>query len=673
MPRRGKVQATGLAMLLEHAVADGLVVEAKYSAQQMKDMMAKGHAVANDNGDPSYPIGDEADLKNAIRAVGRGKGSHDKIRAHIVKRAKALGKSDLIPDNWTSSGAKESAAPATDSHTATITEAGRALVEAPGSTSGRLNIQIITPGWGSSGYYSAEVLESAATYVAFPKGTKMWLDHPTEAEAAERPSRSVKDIAAVLLEDATWNGSALVAPAHVVAPYQPLFSDKEFRESIGVSIRASAEVSEGEADGRRGVIVDRIVEGKSVDFVAAAGRGGRVLELIESAREVAEASANDTRDSLQKAIATAYNDDNHGTDKPSTWSWVRDYDPDAKVVYFDVSTDGKNATYQQSYESDAAGVASLTGERIEVVAQTRYTAVATESAAEVVEARNIGQWIESRLHLNLTQLADDMFGDGRLTREERIALSSAVGDGLTAFTKKLEGAAPALYERDLWTGPETAAASEAAAESQASSPAGEPAPEPDPAADDPAATGDEPTTTDPAAPAAAAPADAAESITTPEVDMSEDQGAGGTAAPLTSVRQIIDAELAESRKELATVRARENARRILGEALRDQWVPPATVTRITEHLMHDLPLTAANVLDEAELIKRATRELGLAEQELTEALQAAGMGRPRDLGYSSDSQIGGLAAPELDRRLEEAFTGLGLNESTAKIAAKGRG
>jgi len=63
----------------------------------------------------------------------------------------------------------------------------------------------------------------------------------------------------------------------------------------------------------------------------------------------------------------------------------------------------------------------------------------------------------------------------------------------------------------------------------------------------------------------------------------------------------------------------------------------------------------------------------LAEQELAEALQAAGMGRPRDLGYQSTSQIGGLGGAELDRRLEESFKDLGLNESTAKLAARGRG
>ncbi len=76
---------------------------------------------------------------------------------------------------------------------------------------------------------------------------------------------------------------------------------------------------------------------------------------------------------------------------------------------------------------------------------------------QAVEARNVGAWIESRLHLNLTQIGDDLYGDGRLTRPERLTLSSAVGDGLQAFTTRLEADAPQLFKRDLWDYPEPAA------------------------------------------------------------------------------------------------------------------------------------------------------------------------------------------------------------------------
>jgi len=81
-----------------------IFTRAKYSADDKKKMLAKGQAMANANGDPSYPINDQEDLEKAIKAVGRGGSDHDAIRVHIMKRAKALNLSSLIPDNWNADG-----------------------------------------------------------------------------------------------------------------------------------------------------------------------------------------------------------------------------------------------------------------------------------------------------------------------------------------------------------------------------------------------------------------------------------------------------------------------------------------------------------------------------------------------------------------------------------------
>lgn len=73
---------------------------AKYK-QEDRDRMAKsGEAMP----DGSFPVADEEDLDNAIHAVGRSGNDHDDVRKHIIKRAKALGKSDAIPDNWNADG-----------------------------------------------------------------------------------------------------------------------------------------------------------------------------------------------------------------------------------------------------------------------------------------------------------------------------------------------------------------------------------------------------------------------------------------------------------------------------------------------------------------------------------------------------------------------------------------
>lgn len=85
--------------------------KSKYNAAQMAAMLKNGEAMANANGDPSYPIADADDLEKAIHAVGRGKGDKSAIRAHIIKRAKALGKASMLPDSWTADDTGKSVTP----------------------------------------------------------------------------------------------------------------------------------------------------------------------------------------------------------------------------------------------------------------------------------------------------------------------------------------------------------------------------------------------------------------------------------------------------------------------------------------------------------------------------------------------------------------------------------
>jgi len=64
-----------------------------YSDEQRMELADKGFALS----DGSYPIKDLKDLKNAIMAYGRAK-DQSRTAKFIVKRAKALGAEDLIPD-----------------------------------------------------------------------------------------------------------------------------------------------------------------------------------------------------------------------------------------------------------------------------------------------------------------------------------------------------------------------------------------------------------------------------------------------------------------------------------------------------------------------------------------------------------------------------------------------
>jgi len=81
----------------------------KYNTADRKRMASSGEAMP----DGSYPVADSEDLDNAIHAVGRGGADHDAIRRHIISRAKALGLSSRIPDDWNADG---SIGPSADNH-----------------------------------------------------------------------------------------------------------------------------------------------------------------------------------------------------------------------------------------------------------------------------------------------------------------------------------------------------------------------------------------------------------------------------------------------------------------------------------------------------------------------------------------------------------------------------
>jgi hypothetical protein len=66
-----------------------------YSASQRRRMAANGQAMR----DGSFPIADQTDLENAIQSVGRA-ANYESARRHIIRRARALGLTDILPEEW---------------------------------------------------------------------------------------------------------------------------------------------------------------------------------------------------------------------------------------------------------------------------------------------------------------------------------------------------------------------------------------------------------------------------------------------------------------------------------------------------------------------------------------------------------------------------------------------
>lgn len=71
--------------------------EAKtFSAGERRKAKAAGQTVP---GTTSFPIQNKAQLKDAIQAYGRAK-NKAAAKAHIIRRAKALGATNLLPEGW---------------------------------------------------------------------------------------------------------------------------------------------------------------------------------------------------------------------------------------------------------------------------------------------------------------------------------------------------------------------------------------------------------------------------------------------------------------------------------------------------------------------------------------------------------------------------------------------
>ena len=318
-------------------------------------------------------------------------------------------------------------------------------IDAEAAKSGRLLIEIISPGWGSSGHYSAKVLENAVAEKVWAKGTHVYLDHPTESETYSRPARTVKDLVAKLTEDAHLDEQGrVVAQIQVFKPYRPLLTDPDFAEAVGMSIRAAAEARMGEAEGRKGQIVTRLIPDRlnSVDVVTHAGRGGRILSVLESLRTltgVSETTVSDLRAALADAINAAYGGE-------VTYVSVRDFDPDAGRVWFWYENPAGSGTYQVDYTADESGSITLTGDPIEVRAKTVYVPIATQPT----EAASTNVPAPAGQHHPPTESKEDTMPEieaGRLAQlEEAAGRVPTLTDERDQAVSRAEAAEAAHYE-----------------------------------------------------------------------------------------------------------------------------------------------------------------------------------------------------------------------------------
>lgn len=500
------------------------------------------------------------------------------------------------------------------------------VAEASKDKPGRMLVRLIKAGWSLNGnYYPAEVLERDGA-AAWPRGTQAFIDHATDEEEYDRPVGSVKNLAAVQTEDARWDeaSQSLVAWTRVFEPWRTPLMDMAKAEAeedvpvIGMSIRAYVLAEQGEREGRRGNIVTSIEEGRSVDFVTKPAAGGAILAILESVQ-----------------------------------------------------------------------------------------------AGEVVESASVGTYLESRLHLALTQYADDMYAEGHLTRAERITLSAAIGDGLQAWTARVETEAPQLFQRHRWDdAPEVQAADETRAEA-----AEPPAPLAALAVTEMANELDlidqvlqnspqQATANADGSPPTAPSTPVTEGVSTMSgtaEGTKPDQAGTKTGAPVSEeAAAIVAGQLEEFRSRansLSAALAESQSAQRTAEAQRDAAIAEARVLKGNEagRVAVDRALAdEANGVPESMYASLAPRvhaavrgNVPMTDNEVnTEALEALviasikaertyaasvlesqGVGRPSGLGFS-DPDV--MTEEAFDKDVAARFMRLGLDESTANLAAKGR-
>lgn len=436
---------------------------------------------------------------------------------------------------------------------ASAPEGAAVLTEAKGP--GRYLMTLITPGWGSSGYYSATMLEAAAKDGVWPKDTQQHIDHQTAEEREAKPEGSIGTLASVLLEAGRWDPNVIdkatgkktggvVAEAKVFTKWQgPI---KEMAEHIGISIVAPADRIVGEAEGRAGLIVEKLYPSplNRVDYVTHPGRGG-AISVIES--------------------------------------------------------------------------------------------------APVQEARNVGQWLEARMHSMFTSIADDFYGDGRLTREERITLSGGLGEALAAFTARVDADAPQLFSRDIWEEP---AAADTALETLRAAAA-------NPALDQDAAralvrealvieASPTPVTTDPGQ----ASNNSQEGTNMAEVLIESErlnlleESHGRVATLITERDTAIANETAANRRTAvaeSTVRARDFSRQLVRDA--NAELSESVVSRIVGAATVEIPLTDDLRLDTDALTESVTAARIAEETYIATVAQENGLGAVRGVGATEASKV----------------------------------
>lgn len=260
----------------------------------------------------------------------------------------------------------------------------------------RRAITAIEEGWGTSAYYPMEVLERDIPSI-FPVGTPMYLDHPTLKEEYERPERSVRDLVGSVAEPFRKSGIGMDSVANIYEHWVPYIN--ELADDIGLSIRAFGVAESGSAGGQEGPVCQSIDEGLSIDYVTAAGAGGKIggfsesergKQLLTEARAVGsphvsrEALQSTLYSNLESAGEAMFNAD----ERFDSYVYVDDFDVDENWVIYSVRQgDAERVLVKVPFTRTDRGVITLGDTADKVNRATTYESL---GSLDLTESRSGG-------------------------------------------------------------------------------------------------------------------------------------------------------------------------------------------------------------------------------------------------------------------------------------------
>jgi cation transport regulator ChaB len=174
----------------------------------------------------------------------------------------------------------------------------------PDSAGMLIEVHIIAPVWGSSGYYSEAVLREACRKRVYPEGMHMHLDHPTREAAKSQPARTLageSPLAAIFTEDGHyeekgWDGPGVYTIARVLPKY--VEDIRAMAGHIGISHYVDGIAEEGTApDGKKGPIIKELRASSlnTVDFVTVPGAEGHYRTMFGEMKVRPDPNPNKTK------------------------------------------------------------------------------------------------------------------------------------------------------------------------------------------------------------------------------------------------------------------------------------------------------------------------------------------------------------------------------------------